>query len=172
MPRPDRSGFPDNSQGDAMLPRFLRPGLAPLAAAALLAVAAAAAFAHDDHHPAQSAQTAEESAFLAENDAAMTKMMNDMAAKPSGDIDRDFVAMMAPHHQGAIDMAVIELRYGKNEQLRRIAQEIIVEQRQEIDAMKLAIGDPVTASAPAPTQPGPAPAAAHDHMNTSHGMKN
>ena len=69
-------------------------------------------------------------------------------------------------------MAVIELRYGKNEQLRRIAQEIIVEQQQEIDAMKLAIGDPVTASAPAPTQPSPAPAAAHDHMNMSHGMKN
>ena len=51
-----------------------------------------------------------------------------------GNIDRDFVAMMTPHHQGAIDMAVIELRYGKNERLRRIAQEIIVEQRQEIDA--------------------------------------
>ncbi|MFQ3457765.1 DUF305 domain-containing protein [Bradyrhizobium sp. UFLA01-814] len=161
-----------------MLPRFLKSGLAPLAAAALLAfAAAAAAFAHDDHHPVQTGQTAEESAFLAENDTAMTKMMNDMAAKPSGDIDRDFVAMMAPHHQGAIDMAVIELRYGKNEQLRRIAQEIIVEQRQAIDAMKLAIGEPVTASAPAPTQPGPAPAAAHDHAahdhkNMSHEMKN
>ncbi|MGX1109258.1 MULTISPECIES: DUF305 domain-containing protein [Bradyrhizobium] len=159
-----------------MLPRFLKSGLAPLAAAALLAfAAAAAAFAHDDHHPDQTAQSAEERAFLAENDAAMTKMMNDMAAKPSGDIDRDFVAMMAPHHQGAIDMAVIELRYGKNEQLRRIAQEIIIEQRQEIDAMKLAIGDPVT-SAPAPTQQSPAPAAhdhaAHDHMNMSHEMKN
>jgi hypothetical protein len=83
----------------------------------------------------------------------MTKMMNDMAAKPTGDIDRDFVAMMAPHHQGAIDMAVIELRYGKNEQLRRIAQEIIVDQLQEINAMKLAIGEPVAPSAPAPTQP-------------------
>ena len=58
---------------------------------------------------------ADEAAFLKENEAAMTKMMNDMAAKPSGDIDRDFVAMMTPHHQGAIDMAVIELRYGKNE---------------------------------------------------------
>ncbi|MGF6311117.1 uncharacterized protein (DUF305 family) [Bradyrhizobium sp. i1.8.4] len=155
-----------------MRPRFPRPGLAQIGAAFLLAfAAAAAAYAHDDHHQAQTVQTAEESAFLAENDAAMTKMMNDMAAKPSGDIDRDFVAMMAPHHQGAIDMAVIELRYGKNEQLRRIAQEIIVEQRQEIDAMKLAIGEPVTASAPAPTQPGPAPAA-HDHMNMSRGMKN
>lgn len=151
-----------------MLPRFLRPDLAPLGASVLLAFAAAA-FAHDAHRPVQNAETTEESAFLAENDAAMTKMMNDMAAKPSGDIDRDFVAMMAPHHQGAIDMAVIELRYGKNEQLRRIAQEIIVEQRQEIDAMKLAMGDKVTACAPAPTQPAPA---AHDHINMPHGMKN
>jgi uncharacterized protein (DUF305 family) len=74
----------------------------------------------------------------------------------AGDIDRDFVAMMAPHHQGAIDMAVIELRYGKNEQLRRIAQEIVVDQMQEIAAMKLAIGEPAAVSAPAPTQPAPA----------------
>ncbi|MBR1164833.1 DUF305 domain-containing protein [Bradyrhizobium elkanii] len=158
-----------------MILRFFRPGIvaALLGARVLFAVVLSpVALAQEAHQPAPTALSAEESAFLAENDAAMTKMMNDMAAKPSGDIDRDFVAMMAPHHQGAIDMAVIELRYGKNEQLRRIAQEIIVEQRQEIDAMKLAIGDPVTASAPAPTQPGPAPAAAHDHMNMSHGMKN
>lgn len=157
-----------------MILRFLRPGIgaALLGTRVLFAlILSPVVLAHEAHHPAQNAPTAEESAFLAENDAAMTKMMNDMAAKPSGDIDRDFVAMMAPHHQGAIDMAVIELRYGKNEQLRRIAQEIIVEQRQEIDAMKLAIGDKVTASAPAPTQPSPAPAA-HDHINMSHGMKN
>lgn len=151
--------------------RFLRPGLALLGVLAL--AAPAAMLAQDAHQPAANAPTATaESAFLAENDAAMTKMMNDMAAKPVGDVDRDFVAMMIPHHQGAIDMAVIELRYGKNEQLRRIAQEIIVEQQQEIDAMKLAIGAPVTASAPAPTQPAAAtPATAHDHMNMSHGMK-
>ena len=73
----------------------------------------------------------------------MTKMMNDMEIKPSGYTDRDFVAMMSPHHQGAIDMAIAELRYGKNEQLRRIAQEIIVDQMQEIAAMKLAIGGEV-----------------------------
>ena len=122
------------------------------------------------------AQEAAEASFLRENDAAMTKMMNDMAAKPTGDIDRDFVAMMTPHHQGAIDMAVIELRYGKNETLRRLAQEIIVDQMQEIDAMKLAIGDKVSTSAPAPTQPTAALAAAnHDHMgmhmDMSNGMK-
>lgn len=110
--------------------------------------------------------SAEEHAFLAENDAAMMKMMDGMAAKPSGDIDRDFVAMMAPHHQGAIDMAMIQLRYGKNEQLRRIAQEIIVDQLQEIAAMKLAIGEQVPPSAAAPTQIGQAsPPAEHDHMH-------
>ena len=99
----------------------------------------------------------------------MNKMMSAMDVKPTGDVDRDFVAMMAPHHQGGIDMAVLELRYGKNEQLRRLAQEIIVSQTQEIAAMKLAIGEQVAASAPAPTQPGRTPA--HDHMNKSESSK-
>ncbi|MGY4477681.1 DUF305 domain-containing protein [Bradyrhizobium sp. USDA 3364] len=167
----------DKPWGEPMILRYLKPGLgaALLGARVLVALAASpVVLAHEAHQPAQNAptaQSAEESAFLAENDAAMTKMMNDMAARPSGDIDRDFVAMMMPHHQGAIDMAVIELRYGKNEQLRRIAQEIIVEQQQEIDAMKLAIGEPVTASAPAPTQTAPAAPTTHDHMNMSHEMK-
>lgn len=100
-----------------------------------------------------------EAAFLAENNAAMDRMMAGMEAKPTGDIDRDFTAMMIPHHQGAIEMAQAELRYGKNEQLRRIAQEIIVEQQQEIAAMRLALGQPLPPSAPAPTQPEPAPPA-------------
>jgi Domain of unknown function (DUF305) len=93
----------------------------------------------------------------------MTKMMNDMAIRPTGDTDRDFVAMMSPHHQGAVDMAIIELRYGKNEQLRRIAQEIIVDQMQEIAAMKLAIGEPATGSTPAPTQQQPASTPVEHH---------
>ncbi len=83
----------------------------------------------------------------------MGKMMADMAVAPSGDIDRDFVAMMVPHHQGAIDMAQIILRYGKNEQLKRLAQEIIVTQQQEIAAMRLAVGDALPPSIPSPTQP-------------------
>jgi Domain of unknown function (DUF305) len=113
-----------------------------------------------------------EAAFLAENDKAMTKMMDGMAVKPSGNIDRDFSAMMIPHHQGAIDMAQTELRYGKNEQLRRIAQEIIVDQLQEIAAMHLALGDPLPPSAAAPTQPNATTgvAASHDHSGMSHGM--
>jgi uncharacterized protein (DUF305 family) len=92
-----------------------------------------------------------EAAFLAENDAAMSKMMRGMTIEPSGNVDADFAAMMIPHHQGAIDMAIAELRHGKNEQLRRIAQEIIVDQQQEIAAMRLALGQPLPPSAPAPT---------------------
>ena len=101
---------------------------------------------------------ATETPFLAENNAAMDKMMAAMEVTPTGDIDADFVAMMSPHHQGAIDMAIAYLRYGKNEQLRRLAQEIIVEQQQEIAAMQLALGKPAPTSAPAPTQPSSAPA--------------
>ena len=93
-----------------------------------------------------------EAAFLAENDAAMRKMMNGMAAKPTGDIDADFVAMMVPHHQGAIDMAVAVLRYGRNAQIRRLAQEIIVTQQEEIAAMRLAVGQPLPTSMSSPTQ--------------------
>nr|WP_231401714.1 DUF305 domain-containing protein [Cupriavidus sp. WS] len=119
----------------------------------------------------------DEEKFMAENDAAMTKMMDGMAVKPSGDIDADFAAMMIPHHQGAIDMAMSELRYGHNEQLRRIAQEIIVDQLQEIAAMRLALGRPLPPSEPAPTQAGPgqpatptAPAepATHNHAMHAH----
>ena len=136
--------------------RFLKAGLGMILLRALFAFTIPPlVLAHEAHPAPPPAATAspEEGAFLRENEAAMTKMMDGMAAKPTGAIDRDFVAMMIPHHQGAIDMAVIELRYGRNEQLRRIAQEIIVDQMQEIAAMKLAIGEPADASLPAPTEP-------------------
>src|SRR6266446_90276 len=68
---------------------------------------------------------AAEAPYLAENVSAMTKMMIDMGVRPSGDVDADFLARMVPHHQGAIEMAQAELRYGRNEPLRRMAQEII-----------------------------------------------
>jgi hypothetical protein len=96
-----------------------------------------------------------EARFLAENQAAMSTMMAAMAIKPSGDVDTDFVGMMGPHHQGAIDMAQAELRYGHNEQLRRLAQEIIVTQQEEIVAMRLALGHP--ASSPALSATGDRP---------------
>jgi uncharacterized protein (DUF305 family) len=79
----------------------------------------------------------------------MEKMMAAMATKPTGDVDRDFVDMMVPHHQGAIDMAVALLRYGRNERVRRLAQEIIVTQQEEIAAMRLAVGEKLPPSAAA-----------------------
>jgi hypothetical protein len=94
-----------------------------------------------------------EARFLSENVGAMTRMMTGMEIKPSGDVDQDFAAMMIPHHQGAMDMAQAELRHGHNEQLRRIAQEIIVDQQQEIAAMRLALGQPLPPSLAAPDQP-------------------
>jgi len=121
--------------------------------------------------PACQAQSSDEQAFISQSNVAMSKMMEGMAIQPSGDIDRDFVALMTPHHQGAIDMAKAELRYGHNEQLRRIAQQIVVEQQQQISAMQLAIGGPMpppTASV-SPEQPGsnPAPVLPIPHPNMS-----
>jgi uncharacterized protein (DUF305 family) len=102
---------------------------------------------------------AQEQPFLSENDAAMNKMMADMTIKPTGDIDRDFVAMMVPHHQGAIDMAQAELKYGHNELLRRLARRIVATQQQEITVMRLAVDDERSPSAGSAAQPlvGPAP---------------
>jgi hypothetical protein len=137
----------------------MRPSIFRLLLATGLACAGGAACALDP---------VAEQPFLTEVGAAMDRMMAGMMAPPSGDVDADFVAMMRPHHQGAIDMAVSELRFGKNEQLRRIAQEIIVDQQQEIAAMNLAIGAPLPRSVPAPTQAGPAPAMSPSHHHQEH----
>ena len=67
---------------------------------------------------------------------AMTRMDSGMSIRDSGDPDRDFAAMMIPHHQGAIDMAKAELQFGRDPVLRRLAQGIIVEQQQEIELMR------------------------------------
>ncbi|TDY22866.1 DUF305 family protein family protein [Paraburkholderia sp. BL6665CI2N2] len=116
--------------------------------------------------------TSNETPFLAENNTAMTRMMDGMSTRPTGNVDRDFVAMMVPHHQGAIDMAQAELRYGHNEQLRRIAQEIVVEQQQEIVAMRVALGQPLPPPAAAPDQQKPASMpVAPVHRTSDHGMQ-
>ena len=58
-------------------------------------------------------------------------------AEYTGKPDHDFVTMMIPHHQGAIDMAKTILLYGKDPQMRRLAQEIITDQQSEIQLMQL-----------------------------------
>jgi len=67
---------------------------------------------------------------------AMGKMHKDMMINYSGDADADFVRGMIPHHQGAIDMAKIELKYGKDPELRKLAEAVVTAQEAEIKEMK------------------------------------
>jgi uncharacterized protein (DUF305 family) len=71
-------------------------------------------------------------AYMAAND----KMHADMAIKFSGDADVDFIKGMLPHHQGAVDMAKIVLKHGKDPEVRKLAAEIIKAQDIEIAFMK------------------------------------
>jgi uncharacterized protein (DUF305 family) len=80
--------------------------------------------------------------YLDSSMIAMTIMMRDMRISGSGDVDHDFVTQMIAHHQAAIDMAIAMLRSGHNQQLIRLANEIVVTQREEIAAMRLAIAEP------------------------------
>ena len=79
--------------------------------------------------------------------SGMKSMQQAMDRAPmNGDPDHDFVSMMTPHHQGAIDMAQVELRYGHDPELRRLARDVIAAQEREIGEM-----DRWTAAHPAPT---------------------
>jgi len=70
--------------------------------------------------------------------SSMEKMHRAIAAiGPSGATDVDFVRLMLPHHRAAIDMAKTQLLYGKDPQMRRLAQEIITDQQSEIQLMRL-----------------------------------
>ena len=65
--------------------------------------------------------------------AAMQKMHQDMMAKPmSGNPDRDFVMMMLPHHQGAINMAKAQMQHGKDAELKKMSEKMISAQEKEI----------------------------------------
>ena len=68
--------------------------------------------------------------------ASMKSMMDGMHVKPTGNPDADFVLMMLPHHQGAIDMAKVELQYGTDPELRQLATDIVAAQDKEIAQMK------------------------------------
>lgn len=74
--------------------------------------------------------------FYKQNDAAMTAMMSDMHVSMTGDVDADFLRMMIPHHQGAIDMAEAQLRYGRDDGVKQLSRAIIAKQREEIAAMR------------------------------------
>ena len=82
--------------------------------------------------PAHAPANASTKAFQASDE----KMMKDMAVPYTGDADKDFVAHMIPHHQGAVAMAEVVLKHGKDPELRKMAREIIKAQDKEIAFMK------------------------------------
>jgi hypothetical protein len=100
----------------------------------------------EGHHgmtrPQAGPAATEDDTFSSMMDDAMRRMNAGMGVAPTGDPDRDFARMMIPHHQGAVDMALAELRFGRDERLRRLAQGIIVEQRQEIALMQSILDGP------------------------------
>ena len=125
MPRP----FHPSAAGGLLL-----LGLAGLCAGSPARAAERMAMDHSKMAPAAAApgQSAAAIAFAASNAA----MMKGMEVQPTGDPDRDFVAMMLPHHQGAVDMANVELRYGKDPMLRKLAADIVKAQATEIAQME------------------------------------
>ena len=90
----------------------------------------------------QASQSRGGAAMAGDDWSELTASMNKMHAamgsvEPSGDSDADFVRLMLPHHLGAIDMAKTQVLYGKDPQMRRLAQEIITDQQSEIELMQL-----------------------------------
>jgi uncharacterized protein (DUF305 family) len=68
--------------------------------------------------------------------AANARMHKAMDIKLTGDPDIDFVRSMIPHHQGAVEMAELQLKYGKDLQIRQLAEDVIAAQNREIEAMR------------------------------------
>lgn len=118
--------------------RSIRGALTGIAVATLLAMPAVA------QQPAPNmpmdqgtrAPATGDSAEMRALNAANQTMMAGMNAPMTGNADQDFVAMMIPHHQGAVDMARVELKYGKDARLRRLAHAIIRSQDKQIAEMK------------------------------------
>jgi uncharacterized protein (DUF305 family) len=83
----------------------------------------------------------------AELRAAMNRMHESMSHLPAAaNADEDFVRLMIPHHQAALDMAKTQLLCGKDPQIRRLAQEIITDQQSEIELMELWLKNHATAA--------------------------
>jgi uncharacterized protein (DUF305 family) len=119
--------------------RNLRPSVMIL----MMATAAAVAVLSAGASHARGAETAAHSpADIAYMRAMMTMHKAMTQAAATGNPDRDFMLLMIPHHQGAIDMARAELRYGKDARVRALAAAIIKAQQVEINTMRAWLGSP------------------------------
>lgn len=106
-------------------------------ACAFRAAVVSAQHEHGTVAPQTAAPPAAAQPFVRQMEAGMKQMMEDMHAPGySGNPDVDFLAMMIPHHEGAVEMARLVLLYGKDPLTRRLAEEIIASQTAEIAAMK------------------------------------
>lgn len=94
---------------------------------------ATSAFAHTDEHSMHAKTNPMTQEYMQAMDDMHKPMMDGMMAT---DPDVAFVAGMIPHHQGAIDMAKIQLKYGKDPEIRALAEQVIKAQEQEIEFMK------------------------------------
>jgi uncharacterized protein (DUF305 family) len=117
-----------------------------LAIATVIAAIGTTAFAQHAHQPSspKTTQKMMEDRTPKDSDAASTKaykeahgkMMHDMHQTFTGNADVDFMNGMIPHHQGAIDMAKVQLKYGKDAETRKLAEQIIADQEREIALMQ------------------------------------
>lgn len=94
-----------------------------------------------EHHPRSGASPEKFgpafARFAREMDAGMEKMMHGMHQPGyTGNPDADFLAMMIPHHEGAVEMARLQLVHGRDPLTRRLAEEIIAGQTAEIEGMR------------------------------------
>lgn len=99
-------------------------------------VFAAQAWGQHNHGKAAAKPSATQNAATQAFRDANEKMHKDMDIAYSGNADTDFLKSMIPHHQGAIDMAKVVLRYGSDPEIKKLAQEIITTQEKEIAMMK------------------------------------